>query len=85
MSHILGIYSRICQPVMTEVTRRSHLNGEHFLLRSPTRPDYHLSSSERLQEIMKQIQEDFEWISDTDASVDSQRARALSWRHELKT
>ncbi len=69
-SHVLGIYSRIRQPFVTEVARRSHLNGEHFLLRSLT---------ERLQEIMKQIQENFEWISDTDASVDSQQA--VSWRH----
>lgn len=45
-------------------------------------PDYHyLSSSERLQEIMKQIQvlqENFVWITDTDASVDSHQA--MSWR-----
>jgi hypothetical protein len=36
---------------------------------------HHLSSSERLEEIMKQ---NFEWISDTEVSVDSQRD--LRWR-----
>jgi hypothetical protein len=84
-SHVLGIYSRIRQPFVTEVTRRSRLNGEHFSLRSLTGSDYHhLSSSERLQEIMKQIQENFEWMSETDASVDLERAMNLL-RAELAT
>ena len=77
-SHVLGIYSRIRQPFATEVTRRARENGEHLSLFSLTGPDYqHLSSSERLQEIGKQIKENFEWIAETDASVDSQRAMSL--------
>ncbi|KAI0277472.1 hypothetical protein BGY98DRAFT_886114, partial [Russula aff. rugulosa BPL654] len=31
-SHVLGIYSRIRQPFVTEVARRSRLNGEHVSL-----------------------------------------------------
>jgi hypothetical protein len=77
-SHVLGIYSRIRQPFATEVTRRARENGEHLSLLSVTEPDYHhLSSTERLQEIAKQIHRNFEWISDTDASVDLQRAMSL--------
>ncbi|KAN0109198.1 salicylate hydroxylase [Russula decolorans] len=77
-SHVLGIYSRIRQPFATEVTRRARENGEHLSLFSLTGPDYHhLSSSERLQEIAKQIQENFAWISDTDASADLQQAMSL--------
>lgn len=77
-SHVLGIYSRIRQPFATEVTRRARENGEHLSLLSLTEPDYHhLSSTERLQEIAKQMQKNFEWISDTDASVDLQRAMSL--------
>ena len=72
MSHALGIYSRIRQPFATEVTRRARENGERQSFSSLTGPD--LSSSERLQEIMKQIQENIEWIANADASVDLQRA-----------
>ena len=78
VSHVLGIYSRIRQPFATEVTRRARENGEHLSLFSLTGPDYqHLSSSERLQEIGKRIKENFKWIAETDASVDSQRAMSL--------
>ena len=77
-SHVLGIYSRIRQPFATEVTGRARENGEHLSLFSLTGPDYHhLSSSERLQEIAKLIQENFQWISDADASVDLQQAMIL--------
>ncbi|KAI0290583.1 salicylate hydroxylase [Russula brevipes] len=71
--HILSVYSRIRQPTATEVARRSRLNGEHFALRA-LGPDV---SSSRLQGIMKQIQENFERVSETDASVDLQRAIGL--------
>jgi len=84
-SHVLGIYSRIRQPFATEVTRRARENGEHLSLVSLNGPDYqHLSSSERLQEIGNQIKDNYEWIAETDASVDSQRAMGLL-RAELVT
>jgi len=77
-SQVLGIYSRIRQPVATEVSRRSRLNGEHFMLRSLAGPDHDDPLSfERLQEIAELIQENFEWVNDTDASVDLQRAMSL--------
>ena len=75
---MLGIYSRIRQPVATEVSRRSRLNGDHFELRTLAGPDHrNLSISARLQEIEEKIQENFEWVSETDASVDLQRAMNL--------
>lgn len=78
MAHVLEIYSRVRQPLVTEVARRSRLNGEHFSLRTLTGPDHqYLSSSARLQGIAKQIQDNFEWVSETDASVDLQRAMSL--------
>jgi hypothetical protein len=77
-SHALEIYSRIRQPFATEATRRARLNGDHLSLRSLTGPDHHhLSSSGRLHEIAKQLQDNFEWIADTDAGVDLQRAMSL--------
>jgi hypothetical protein len=80
--HVLEIYSRIRQPLAVEVARRSRLNGEHFSLRSLIGPD--LSSSVGLQGIAKQIQDNTEWVSETDASVDLQRAMGLL-RAELGT
>jgi hypothetical protein len=77
--HVLEIYSRVRQPLATEVARRSHRNGEHFSLRSLAGPDHH-----HLQEIAKQIQDNFDWVSETDASVDLQRAMSLL-RAELVT
>ena len=75
---VLRIYSRIRQPFATEVTRRARENGEHLSLFSLTGPEYdHLSSSERLQEIMKQIIENIEWAAKADASADLQRAMSL--------
>jgi hypothetical protein len=71
-SHVLWIYPRIRQPFVTESHRKFTVNGEHLLLRSLTVPDY--LTSERLQETLKQIQENFEWISGMGAGVDSQRA-----------
>ena len=45
------------------------------MLRSLDGPDYHYHpSSAGLQGIAKQIQENFEWVSETDASSDLQRA-----------
>jgi hypothetical protein len=77
-SQVLGIYSSICQPFATEVTRRAHENGQHLSLFSLTGPDYHhLSSSERLQEILKQIKENIEWVANVDASVELERAMNL--------
>ena len=78
VSQVLGIYSRVRQPLATEAARRSHLNGEHFSLCSFTGTDYRDPSfSTRLQGIAEQIQENFEWVSETDASVDLQRAMSL--------
>lgn len=85
VAHVLEIYSRVRQPLATEVARRSRLNGEHFSLRTLAGPaHHHLSSSARLQGIAKQIQDNFEWVSETDASVDLQRAMSLL-RAELAT
>ena len=86
VAHVLEIYSRVRQPLATEVARRSRLNGEHFSLRTLAAPDHHHhpSSSTRLQGITKQIQDNFEWVSETDASVDLQRAMNLL-RAELAT
>jgi len=85
-AQVLGIYSRIRQPLATEVARRSRLNGEHFSLRTLAGSDHHrqITSSARLQGIVKQIQDNFEWVSETDASVDLQRAMGLL-RAELAT
>ena len=78
VAQVLGIYSRIRQPVATEVSRRSRLNGDHFELRTLAGPDHRdLSISERLQVVEKLIQENFEWVSETDANVDLQRAMDL--------
>jgi hypothetical protein len=75
-SHVLSIYSRIRQPLATEVARRSRLNGEHFALRGLVGPDA-VSSPRLLLGITKQIQDNFEWVSETDASADLQRAMGL--------
>jgi hypothetical protein len=77
VSQVLEIYSRIRQPFSTEVARRARLNGEHFSLRTLAEPeDHELSSTARLQEIVKQIQENFEF-SETEASVDLQQTMTL--------
>ena len=78
MPQVLEIYSQVRQPLATEVARRSRINGELFQLRSPARPDHQdLSSTARLQGISKQIHDNFEWVSETEASVDLQRAMSL--------
>jgi hypothetical protein len=82
---VLEIYSRIRQPIATEVARRSRLNGEHFTLRSRVGPDNHdLSSLAHLQGVRDQIQNNFEWVAESDASVDLERAMKLL-RAELTT
>jgi salicylate hydroxylase len=73
---VLGIYSRVRQPLATEVARRSRLNGEHFALRGLVGQDP-VSSPRLLLGIIKQIQDNFEWVSETDAGADLQRAMAL--------
>ncbi|KAH9989922.1 FAD/NAD-P-binding domain-containing protein [Russula compacta] len=90
--HVLGIYSRIRQPLATEVARRSRLNGEYLALRglasgggggtgygsSASGPGTDVSvSASRLQGIVKQIQDNFEYVTETDVSVDLQRAMGL--------
>ena len=78
VSQVLEIYSRIRQPLATEVARRPCLNGEHFSTRTPSEPaDHDLSSTARLRGIAKQIQDNFEF-SETEAS-DLQRAMTLLW------
>jgi hypothetical protein len=78
MSQVLEIYSRVRQPLATEVARRSRLNGEYYSFRTFSEEDHHdLSSSTRLQEIVKQIQENSERVTQTDWSVDLQRAMSL--------
>jgi salicylate hydroxylase len=72
-TQVLGIYSRIRQPLATEVVRLSRINGEHFALRG-IGPDASLS---QLQEIVKDIQENFDQVSETDAAQDVQRAMEL--------
>jgi salicylate hydroxylase len=72
-AQVLGIYSRIRQPLATEVVRLSRLNGEHFALRG-IGPDV---SPSQLQEIVKNIQENFDQVSETDAAQDMQRAMEL--------
>jgi len=72
-SQVLGIYSRIRQPLATEVGRRSRANGEHFGLRR-IGPD---ASPSQLQEVVKNIQENFDQVSETDAAQDMQRAMEL--------
>ena len=82
---VLEIYSRVRQPLATEAARRSRLNGEPFSLRSLAGPDHHeFSSTARLEGIAKQIQDNFEWVSETEASVDLQRAMSLL-RAEIAT
>ena len=78
MPQVLETYSRVRQPLSTEVARRARLNGEHFSLRTLAEPeDLDVSSTARLQGIVKQIQDNFEWVSETEASVDLQRAMSL--------
>ena len=78
MPQVLEIYSQVRQPLATEVARRSRKNGELFQLRSPAGPDHQdLSSTARLQGISTQIHDNFEWVSETEASVDLQRAMSL--------
>jgi hypothetical protein len=72
-SQVLGIYSSIRQPLTTEVGRRSRANGEHFGLRR-IRPD---ASPSQLQEVVKNIQDNFDQVSETDAAQDMQRAMEL--------
>jgi hypothetical protein len=72
-AQVLGIYSRIRQPLAKEAWRRSRVNGEHFALRR-LGPD---ASPLRLQEIRKDIQENFEWVSEADAKQDMRRAMEL--------
>ena len=74
VSQVLEIYSRIRQPLATEVARRPCLNGEHFSTRTPSEPADHDLSSARLR---GQIQDNFEF-SETEAS-DLQRAMTLLW------
>ena len=80
MPQVLGIYSQVRQPLSTEVERRAHLNGEHFSLRTLAEPedlDVSSESAACLQGIVKQIQDKFEWVCETEASVDLQRAMSL--------
>jgi hypothetical protein len=78
VSQVLEIYSRVRQPLATEVARRARLNGELFSLRTLTEPqDHDLSSTAHLQGIVKKIQDNFEWVSETEASVDMQRAVSM--------
>ncbi|KAI0248756.1 salicylate hydroxylase [Lactifluus subvellereus] len=72
-AQVLGIYSRIRQPLAKEAWKRSRINGEHFALRR-LGPD---ASPLRLQEITKDIQENFEWVSEMDAEQDMRRAMEL--------
>ena len=75
---VLEIYSRVRQPLATDVARRSRLNGEYFSLRplaGPDHPDH--SSTAQLQGIAKQIQDNMEWAFETEASVDLQRAISM--------
>lgn len=78
MPQVLEIYSLVCQPVATEVSRRSRLTGELLMLRSLAGTDHKdVSFSARLEGIMKQIQENFDWVSETDASVNLELAMNL--------
>ena len=70
---MLGIYSRIRQPLDIEVVRLSRVNGEHFGLHK-IGPD---ASPSQLQEVVKNIQEIFDQVSETDAAQDMQRAIEL--------
>jgi 2-polyprenyl-6-methoxyphenol hydroxylase-like FAD-dependent oxidoreductase len=70
---VLRIYSRIRQPLATEIVRLSRVNGEHFGLHR-IGPD---ASPSQLQEIVKNIQENFDQSSETDAALDMQRAMEL--------
>jgi hypothetical protein len=82
---VLQIYSQVRQPLATEVARLSRINGELFEFRSPAGPDHQdLSSTAHLQEIVKQIHDNFEWVSETEASVDLQRAMSLLWAELAK-
>ena len=72
--HVLNIYSHIHQPLATEVSQCSQLNGEHHLLRELIGPDV---SSTHLLGIIKQIQENFKWVSETNAGEDLQQALGL--------
>jgi salicylate hydroxylase len=72
-TQVLGVYSRIRQPLATKVARLSRVNGENFGLRR-IGPD---ALPSQLQEIMKNIQENFDHVSEADATQDMQRAMEL--------
>ena len=75
---VLDIYSQVRQPLATEVARRSRVNADHLQLRSLAEPDHHdLSSSTRLEGIVEQIQDNFEWVYQTDCGTDLQQAMSL--------
>ena len=72
-TQVLGVYSRIRQPLATKVARLSRVNGENFGLRR-IGPD---ALPSQLQEVMKNIQENFDHVSEADATQDMQRAMEL--------
>jgi hypothetical protein len=77
VSQVLEIYSRVRQPLATEVVRRSRQTGEYYSFRTFSEEDHHDLSSTRLQGIVKQIQENSERVTQTDWGVDFQRAMSL--------
>ncbi|KAH9988555.1 salicylate hydroxylase [Russula vinacea] len=80
VSQVLEIYSRVRQPLATEVARRSCVCGEHYSLHTLSEADhYDISSSKRsqLQGIMKQLQDNYERVTQTDWGADLQRAMSL--------
>jgi hypothetical protein len=78
MTQVLEIYFQVCQPLFTEVASCAHLNREHFSLCTLTKPEgLDVSSTMCLQRIVKQIQDNFKWVSKTEAGVDLQWAMSL--------
>ena len=75
---VLDIYSQVRQPLATEVARRSRVNVDYVQLRSLAEPDHHdLSSSVRFGRVVEQIQDNFEWVYQTDCGTDLQQAMSL--------
>ncbi len=72
--HVLNIYSCVRQPLATEVSQHSQLNGEYFTFQELVGPDV---SSTCLLRIMKQIQQNFEQVTETDMGEDLQQALGL--------
>ncbi|THH16400.1 hypothetical protein EW146_g4239 [Bondarzewia mesenterica] len=70
VARVLQIYSRIRQPLASQVAERSRRNGMYFALHDPNES----ITVARLPELGERIRRNFEWAWNTDPNVDLRRA-----------